>query len=375
MSQEGGELIGMGSFGCVFNPSLRCPDEKESKDDVVSKLFFSKYGKKELNEEYKINSTIKKIPGYEEWAEVWYKKCKTPEYIKLYDEEPEIQDCLEDNNIEPYEFNKVRMMLQGNYGGETFIDYIEKNLNKNIFSSKKKFISLFLRIMKSMKPLFIGLKKLYSKDIGHNDISNKNIVIDSGKCKFIDFGFSSKFSEHKFYKKRSSLEFISGRIYPPYPYEFIYLFATRDILKENDKKDIEYDIYRNLHDRYKLVHEIFFNRNTKQYLSDLINRFINKDNKRGYIKDIISLLDTYSLGILLPSILCSKAKKYNKISSLKKYLLDNKVKSFINLFRNMTEPDYFNRINPNDAYDKYIELEKIYLTKKTNDKKRTKRKT
>ena len=226
-----------------------------------------------------------------------------------------------------------------------------------------------------MKPLFKGLKKLYNKGIGHNDISNKNIVIDNGKCKFIDFGFSSRYDQLKFYKKRSSLEFISGRIYPPYPYEFIYLFATRDILKENDKEDIEYDIYRSLHDRYKLVHETFFNRNTKQYLVNTIDRFINKENKKRYIKDIISLLDTYSLGILLPSILCSKAKKYGMISSLKKYITDNKIKSFIYLFKHMSEPDYFNRINPNDAYDKYVELEKLYLTKKFNDKKRTKRKT
>ena len=95
MSQEGGELIGMGSFGCVFNPSLKCKGDKESKKDVVSKVFFSKDGKKELNDEYKLTSIIKSIPGYEEWAEVWYKKCQPITYDELYKEEPEIEDCLE----------------------------------------------------------------------------------------------------------------------------------------------------------------------------------------------------------------------------------------------------------------------------------------
>jgi len=42
----GGSLIGKGSFGCVFKPSLRCPGEKGGQDDIVSKVFFSKDSKK-----------------------------------------------------------------------------------------------------------------------------------------------------------------------------------------------------------------------------------------------------------------------------------------------------------------------------------------
>lgn len=377
MSQEGGGLIGMGSFGCVFNPSLRCPDEKESKGDVVSKLFFSVNGKKELNEEYKLNSIIKSIPGYQKWAEVWYKKCKTAEYDKLYKLEPEIEDCLDLNGVDPYKFNKVRMMLQGNYGGKTFTDYIEKNFNKKVFSSKKEFNKNFLKMLKVMKPLFLGLKEMYKKKIGHNDIKNDNVVIDNDTCKLIDFGFSSKYTDKKFYKRRSSLEFITGRIYPPYPYEFIYLFATDDVLEENDKQDIQYGMNRSLHDRYTIVHESFFNRKDKNYLPNLIDTFIKQNNefqKNKYGKQILSLLDTYSLGMMLPHMLCSQAKKYGKLSSLKKYLLNDTIKSFVDLLKHMTEPNAFDRMNPVDVYDKYIELEKLYLVKKTTTK-RTKRKS
>ena len=191
MSQEGGELIGMGSFGCVFNPSLKCKGDKESKKDVVSKVFFSKDGKKELNDEYKLTSIIKSIPGYQEWAEIWYKKCQPITYDELYEEEPEIEDCLEENDIHPDEFNKIRMMLQGKYGGKTFLEHVSKVFTRKVFSSSKDFTREFIKIVTQMKPLFVGLKAMYNKGIGHNDIKNENIVIDERGCRFIDFGFSN----------------------------------------------------------------------------------------------------------------------------------------------------------------------------------------
>ena len=53
----------------------------------------------------------------------------------------------------------------------------------------------------------------------------------------------------------------------------------------------------------------------------------------------------------------------------------NKIKSFIDLFKHMTEPDNFNRMKPDNVYDKYLELEKLYLKKKdTNMPKKVCRK-
>lgn len=377
MSQKGGELIGMGSFGCVFNPSLKCPGDKVNQDDVVSKVFFNKDGRKELNQEYKLTTLIRNIPGSENWSEVWYKKCKPDNYDKLYNQDSEIEDCLEENNIDPYEFNKIRMMLQGRYGGETFTDYCRKKFTKKVFSSKKDFTKQFLDIVKKMKPLFIGLQAMYKKGIGHNDIKNDNIVIDEGGCRYIDFGFSSKYTDKKFYKKRGSLEFLTDRIYPPYPYEFIFLYATPEILEENDKYDLQYGLHRSLHDRYLLVHEDFFNRKVKYYLPSLVDKFIKEGSaiQKGVKGNrILSLLDTYSLGMLLPFTLSSLAKNYGKIKAFKRYISSNPIHLIKDLFYHMTEPDAEERMNPNDVYDKYLEIEKLYLTKQKT-KKRTNRRT
>ena len=376
----GGSLIGRGSFGCVFKPSLKCPGEKGGKDDVVSKVFFSEDSKKEAKDEMDIDEKINNIKGNEDWSHVWYKNCVPPKYDELYEIEPEIEDCLYDNDVTESDFDKYRRMLQGSYAGTTLLDLMNKDFKSSTFTDKQKFTNNFLKLMKQMKPLFIGLKQMYHKGISHNDIKDENIMIDDDGCKYIDFGLSCEFKDKKFYERRSKTEFIHDRIYPPYPYEFIFLYTNSLLLKENDRKDIKLNIYRSLHERYVLVHEQIFNRKTHDYVLHLIERFMKKGTsirkKEG--KNITSLIDTYSLGMLIPCILCKLAKKHGKMKQLKNLIKLNKTKSFIDLFKHMTEPDNFNRMKPDNVYDKYLELEKLYLKsapqKEVKQKKRTKRK-
>ena len=377
----GGALIGRGSFGCVFKPSLKCPGEKGGNDDIVSKIFFSETSKQEAKEEMDIDKKISNIKNNEDWAHIWYKNCIPPKYDELYKDEPEIEDCLFDNDVNQETYNKYRRMLQGSYAGITLTNYIKKEFKSGVFSDKKKFLKSFLKLMELMKPLFIGLKEMYNKGISHNDIKDENIMIDDDGCKFIDFGLACEFKNKKYYEKRSKSEFVYDRIYPPYPYEFIFLYTNPLLLKENDKKDVKLDIHRSLHDRYVLVHDQIFNRKSNDYLINLIEKFIKKGTlirkKEG--KNITSLIDTYSLGMLIPCVLCKNAKKFGKMKQLKKMINLNIIKSYIDLFKHMTEPDNYNRMKPNNIFDKYIELEKLYITKNNkndkNDKndKRTKR--
>ena len=81
------------------------------------------------------------------------------------------------------------------------------------------------------------------------------------------------------------------------------------------------------------------------------------------------LLDTYSLGLLIPSMLVKNAKKFNKLSQFKTLLNDKNIEPFIQLFKSMSEPNCFERLTPAESYKKYLELEKLYLNKETNNKK------
>lgn len=378
LKYSGGDLLGTGSFGCVFHPAIKCKNDNNNKNinkNTVSKIFFSPKSNQEASYEMKINNLIRKIDGYQTWASIWDKKCIPKKYSNIEINEPKIEQCLYDNGQSEYDFNKYRIMLNGKYAGIS-MEYILSSLFTNtVFKKKELFIKKFLDIMLFMKPIFIGLVEMYKNKICHNDIKFDNITINKNTCRLIDFGLASENKNIKFYKQRSMSEFISDRIFTPYPYEFIFLFADNGVL-EDEYEDYEYDIYRSLHDRYYLIHNTIFKRNNiKEYLLGLIDK--SKDGgllKKKY--EIISLIDTYSVGVLIPYALARLAKKYNQLKSFLNYInKDNIVKPFFELFKNMSEPDFHNRLNPIDAYKQYLELEKLYLLKKTTKKthKRTNR--
>ena len=60
---------------------------------------------------------VDKIKGNEKWCHIWYKRCKPGKYDKLIKKEPELDDCLYENNVFESEFDKYRQMLQRSYAG------------------------------------------------------------------------------------------------------------------------------------------------------------------------------------------------------------------------------------------------------------------
>tara|TARA_Y100000389_G_scaffold182095_1_gene198404 strand:+ start:3105 stop:4247 length:1143 start_codon:yes stop_codon:yes gene_type:complete len=369
---EGGALIGKGSFGCVFKPALKCPGDKVINDNIVSKVFYSQDSSKESLNEIKINDMINKIKNHENWSHIWFKKCKPPTYNDIYEQDKEIDDCLYEDAVWPSDFDKYRQMLQGNYAGESFAVNMKKDFKSSIIANNSKFTTMFLKYMKLMKPLFVGLKEMYDNSITHNDIKEDNIMIDDDGCKYIDFGLACKFNDKKTYKNRSKREFLHERIYLPYPYEYIFLHVSPDLLKE-EYKEIKNKIYRANHHIYTTIHGNIFSRKVNEYLIQLIERLMKGSNSIRSSKEINSLIDTYSLGMLIPFFLYKRCK----VKRLKQIIKLDKIKSFIDLFKHMTEPDYNNRMKPGDIYSKYLELDKLYLSNniaKTKGTKRTKRK-
>ena len=67
LKYSGGDLIGSGSFGCVFHPAIKCKGQKNVDKDTVSKIFFSSESKQEALEEMKIDNMIRKIKGNTRW--------------------------------------------------------------------------------------------------------------------------------------------------------------------------------------------------------------------------------------------------------------------------------------------------------------------
>ena len=170
--KKGGDLLGKGAYGCVFNIEFPCRNKRKTKKKrgrkYISKVFFHKSAITEAKDEYATNVEIKKIKGYRRWCVLWDRLCKPSSYREIYTKDPKIKECLDKTNLSIEAFNARSAMLVGEYGGYTMEKVFDKKM-KNI-KTKDDFISFFLRTMKRMLPLFEGIKSLKSNNITHSDI-------------------------------------------------------------------------------------------------------------------------------------------------------------------------------------------------------------
>lgn len=356
----GSGLIGNGSFGCVFKPLIPCNNRKKSDDKKVSKIFFGNDSKNDADIEFKLSKNINRIDPHNKWSYSWDTKCKSPTYAQIFKRDKNIKECLKDANIDDERFDRTSYMLTGDYAGKVINQTRETIELKRCYTDVKSFRLIFLKIMKYVKPLFLGLKELYNHKLSHLDINRNNMTmqLEDKLFRYIDFGLSCKFEDIDKYENRSKSEFGWERVYPPYPLEFIYLFAPNELLKE-EIEDIKAGINRTGFDMYLLIHETVFGRiDMTKYQLDLLKKI---QKRKLNTKKVVELLDTYSLGIFIARTLLENKPDNVSKTKFKLLLEDPIIKEFIKLFKMMSEPDSSKRIHPQEAYDKYLELEKKYI--------------
>ena len=384
----GGKLIGKGSYGCVFSPEIPCqrnegmgtrdPGTRDpgTQEDRVSKIFFHRDSVNKVKQEYSMNQLIQQIPNHRDWAITWDSMCRPPVFEQILQYDETIQDCIYSTDKSESEFDKVRQMLRGPRGGIPLEHHILKQATKSKLSHSSKFQEFFLRLMKMMEPLFLGLTEMYDHKICHNDIKFDNIMIDQGRCKYIDFGISTELSDTNFFKTRSMVEFGNDRIYLCYPYEFIYMYATTDVL-HNELNYMMMGTHREDHEIYLGIHETIFDRhNTNQQVQDLIKLCMKQDIVK-HKQSIFSMMDTYSLGMLIPIVLYQLFSYYTLFPKLKQMISLAKIQPFIELFKQMTEPNHSLRLHPHQVRERYEELKQIYLSdiREPRQRKRTTKRT
>jgi len=351
---KGAKLLASGSSSCVFYPNIPC----KGTNDVVSKEKISKivYGKKSdkyLNQEKKVNNLIRVIKGFEIWALIYDKYCKAPDYgniFKNYDKD--IVDCMDDYYED--KFNTTNNMMIGTYGGITLDDYFVENIlkNKSIKSIDKQMYILF----KKMESLFIGLNELYKNKITHLDIKVNNIVLHDNKFKYIDFGLSSKLSDKKHFEERGLSEFQGNRFYLWYPIEYIYSYAKKTSL-EYELSKITKRKHFDKGDKIFKLFDIDFEESIKQIIK----------NRNPNQQQLNSMIDTYSVGILIPYLFTDF--KITKFISKSFFLKD-----IFSLFSRMCSFSYNDRIKPDDCLKVYYSLINKYALLEKGTTKRTMKK-
>lgn len=168
------ELLGTGSYGCVFYPSYSCKGKPNYKKKLVSKLTKHNFVS---DTEYSTSQIVKKIPNYKEHFIVVDSEC--PIVKKNLKESEMFNQCEIIKEDKKFEKNKY-VILYSKYSESLILeDYLEQNNKLNIL------IRTFLSIIKK-------IDLLIEKNIIHNDLHFNNMLYDlnKGNILFIDFGLS-----------------------------------------------------------------------------------------------------------------------------------------------------------------------------------------
>lgn len=356
------KLINYGGEGCIFIPQLPC--DKKSKHNKKSKRKNKRKTKRKTkllfrnipsNESKMSNMIMKKSKNYSEWCLLWDNNCMSEDYKHLK-KISEVEKCfLKKNRKLPNERSKFKL-LQGDYVGYTSSNYYAAIFNKNVIKNFNKFKTEFYKMIHSMRSLFIGLIELQKIGICHNDIKVDNIIYNDKSLYYIDFGLSFTFRNSKSVISRMKKEFNSGRIYESYPFEYIYYpKLTKEEIKR-EMTDISYGDKRMNYIFSEYIHERLFGRNMNNIRSQFLKDKLNHNNSPE-LDPLVKKIDVYSLGVFPFMLLIEACDNNNiEIDSVIRILKLKEFKEIIDLFRDMTEQDYRNRITAEEACKRYLNL-------------------
>ena len=368
-------MINSGGQGCIFEPAIPCYNKthkthkthktKESKKDrkrpkrknqrTVSKVSFNE---KSTLREMTIDDLVRKIPDHESWAILWDQLCETPAYRKLV-KRSDIKKCLDKKHIDRKPESRFPMLV-GPFGGHTIYEMGQAQLKKSTFKTQVAFDTVLGKLLGTMKSLFEGLVSLHTHKICHGDLSVRNVLVKDNKAYMIDFGLAYRYSNKSYLKKRVSFMRDIDKTYDPYPYEYILYSATRKQLQE-ELEDATNEDFRKGHEDYIRFHEVVLGRTSvSKELEDYLDRRIKGTIKKPSLDTLVQDLDTYSLGILIPTLLHDIALDLGvSFKTLKQRCQKSNHKDFFALCYDMTEFLSSERLSVKESLSKFTSISSI----------------
>lgn len=368
-------LLVSGGQGCVFEPAIQCYQGSKKGEGKASKKSKNKKSKKSKNKKGKrtvskvmfqrksaereitMDDLVRQIEGHEEWSVLWSHMCDTPAY-KTLTKTSDIDKCLGKKTDIPKKAQTRYPMLVGPFGGKTLYEFSERLLTKRVFQTQSAFDAALLKIFGTLEPIFVGLIALQKAKISHADLSVRNVLVKDGSSVFIDFGLAYRFSNQRYVK--GHVKFLmtgTDRIYDAYPYEYYLYHGHKDKKKlQEELDDMDKGIFREYHDGHVRFHELIMGRrNTDETLRSYMQTMLG--GKKPNLTEIIKGLDTYSVGILMPTLLhdiCESRKV--PFAVLEKRCLQTKHPQILGLCKIMTAFYAKDRPSPQEAYDSYQEI-------------------
>lgn len=263
-------LIGQGNYGCVFKPYISCDKKQKNIKDAIGKVFDDKL---EFQSEKSIQDRIKKLDPNNTFTLPLYASCE----VKHLKKKDNINDC---HLIKDLDDNKEYSQLIYKYGGKSLKDITKTK------GSLKKFMAIFMKF----RPILIGLKKMQTVNLIHQDIKPPNILYDTHKLYLIDFGILTESLKVYTINNKHVLNYD----YPYYPPEYkLYIHrGSFDAYYLKILKNFNFDFY--IAKKHVNLLEIIKTNIGIDIINDLNMAF----KKRKQTFDT-SKIDLYSLGIVI----------------------------------------------------------------------------
>jgi hypothetical protein len=381
--------VGLGTYGCVYAPSLPCRDDHgnpiHNTPNTIGKLMTKKDAAAEVNKW----DLIKNIPGIEKYVATFQGTCKPTElamekikpknshycgadHVKVAVEKAmQTQDPVQDeaaaeprSKMRAIERDAIEnvadldILLYENAGLNNLEETIYISANYPMFNGIKNFIIKFKNIMD-------GVLLLNSKGIIHGDIKMNNIQVKKDVYKLIDFGRAFDINDpdfivHPDINMPLDVLAISSMVKPPryktFVQTLIKLFYRASPMSEN------LTTYLNSRNLYKT--DGGYIDNYSEYVHYLKNGIDEKIE--GFTKQkLAEKIDVYSLGLILfAALYFFQIYKYTadeKIVNINKSSVppgfEQVCGNLYSLIIKMTMLDVFGRITITDACSEY---DKIY---------------
>lgn len=342
------ELLGEGSYGCVFRPEVPCVTKKkyiadgkrrEKSTDLVGKIFSDA---RDFRDEWKLSQKVAKIDPKGKALLLPTSACLTSREKVLSN--PASGECEQMFYTPQNSTSNPMYQLTMPYGGSDLYKYAMQYMIQN-----KKPIPMKM-FVKMMEPVFDGLILLDAKKWCHQDIKTPNIMVTpQGKAILIDYGLMVPYKEVYAPTNRRRLRYS----YFPYPPE--YKMAYYQWHPCTDTCSIEKEVMKNIYqfgnDRaryyFSYVDETEVRSNIRKFLNDLGK---HRNDLQAYLTKFANRVDVYSLGTSILDVL-----KYIDTKSLTSAQQD----AWRLLIRSMILPNPIDRTTPKKAKQLLHSLKKI----------------
>ena len=191
---SGGRAVDAGSYGCVFNPAIKCANSTEPYNSKnISKLMYAEDTQGELDEMAKVKKIIADIPNKENYFIISNTYTCKPEKLGKEDLTDFDKECnlftkrgINSANVNS-QLNKLALIVMPNGGLniEKFVEEIVKLDDKAMYSS-------FAQMNEALIQLLInGIVPLNARKFNHYDIKYANILMSAdGHARLIDWGLA-----------------------------------------------------------------------------------------------------------------------------------------------------------------------------------------